>query len=232
MSENMFVRLFAGVPLDYTDAVPLIPFGQWLLPVGIFLLVMGFDAERDEKAEMLLLYRCGTVSGWWKRHFGKGVVSGIKTAVSLLLIALACDIVMGNIFVLSTELLAKISILWLFHSAGTAALFVLLDLLPVRRFAPGALFLLEGVTFIIGCRVRAVSHMMYGMWGMYLQSSLYETGGFPAGVIVTAEVVLLAAGFFIGQEYLKKTNHLLFEEGKDDKYGRNNPCRECNKKIR
>ena len=203
MGTSMFIRLFAGVPLDDFDAIPLIPFGQWLLPVGIFLLIVGFYAERQGGVEMLSIYRYGTVSGWWKRHFGKGVAFGIKTAVLLQLIVLACDIVVRNISVLSAELLVKISILWLFHSVSMAALFVLFDLFSVRRFAPGALLLLEGLTFIIGCRVRAVSPMMYGMWGMYHQSSLCKTGGFPVGPVMAAEVILPAAGFLIGREYLK-----------------------------
>ena len=204
MSESVFIRLFAGVPSDYFEAIPLIPFGQWLLPIGFFLLTVGFYAERNRKVEIFSLYRYGTVSDWWTRHFVKRVIFGIKTAVLLLLIVLICDIVMGKLSLLSAGLLAKISVLWLFHSISMAAFFVLLDLFPIRRFVPGMLFLLEGVTFMIGCRICAVSHAMYGMWGMYLRSSLYETGGFPVGVIIVTEAVLLAAGFVIGREYLKK----------------------------
>ena len=204
MSESMFIRLFAGVSSDYFDAIPLIPFGQWLLPIGFFLLIVGFCAERNRKVEIFSLYRYGTVSDWWRRYFVKRVIFGIKTAVLILLIVLICDIVMGKLILLSAGLLAKISVLWLFHSISMAALFVLLDLFPIRRFVPGMLFLLEGVTFMIGCRICAVSHAMYGMWGMYLRSSLYETGGFPVGVIIVTEAVLLAASFVIGREYLKK----------------------------
>ena len=204
MPESMFVRLFAGVPPDYFDAIPLIPFGQWLLPIGIFLLVAGFYWEEGRKLEMLSLYRYRTVSGWWKWHFRKGMLSGIRTAAGLLLIVLICDMAMGNGAALSRKAVAGIGILWLFHSVSMAALFVLLDLFPVRRFVPGALLLLEGVTFIIGCQVHAVSHVMYGMWGMYLQSSFCEAGGFSAGPVIAAEVVLPAAGFLIGREYLKK----------------------------
>lgn len=204
MSESVFIRLFAGVPSDYFEAIPLIPFGQWLLPIVFFLLTVGFYAERNRKVEIFSLYRYGTVSDWWTRHFVKRVVFGIKTAVLLLLIVLTCDIVMGKLSLLSAGLLAKISVLWLFHSISMAAFFVLLDLFPIRRFVPGMLFLLEGVTFMIGCRICAVSHAMYGMWGMYLRSSLYETGGFPVGVIIVTEAVLLAVGFVIGREYLKK----------------------------
>ena len=204
MSESVFIRLFAGVPSDYFEAIPLIPFGQWLLPIVFFLLTVGFYAERNRKVEIFSLYRYGTVSDWWTRHFVKRVVFGIKTAVLLLLIVLICDIVMGKLSLLSAGLLAKISVLWLFHSISMAAFFVLLDLFPIRRFVPGMLFLLEGVTFMIGCRICAVSHAMYGMWGMYLRSSLYETGGFPVGVIIVTEAVLLAASIAIGREYLKK----------------------------
>lgn len=204
MSESVFIRLFAGVPSDYFEAIPLIPFGQWLLPIVFFLLTVGFYAERNRKVEIFSLYRYGTVSDWWTRHFVKRVVFGIKTAVLLLLIVLICDIVMGKLSLLSAGLLAKISVLWLFHSISMAAFFVLLDLFPIRRFVPGMLFLLEGVTFMIGCRICTVSHAMYGMWGMYLRSSLYETGGFPVGVIIVTEAVLLAVGFVIGREYLKK----------------------------
>lgn len=204
MSESVFIRLFAGVPSDYFEAIPLIPFGQWLLPIVFFLLTVGFYAERNRKVEIFSLYRYGTVSDWWIRHFVKRVIFGIKTAVLLLLIVLICDIVMGKLSLLSAGLLAKISVLWLFHSISMAAFFVLLDLFPIRRFVPGMLFLLEGVTFMIGCRICAVSHAMYGMWGMYLRSSLYETGGFPVGVIIVTEAVLLAASFAIGREYLKK----------------------------
>lgn len=204
MLESVFIRLFAGVPSDYFEAIPLIPFGQWLLPIGFFLLIVGFCAERNRKVEIFSLYRYGTVSDWWRRYFVKRVIFGIKTAVLILLIVLICDIVMGKLILLSAGLLAKISVLWLFHSISMAAFFVLLDLFPIRRFVPGVLFLLEGMTFMIGCRICAVSHAMYGMWGMYLRSSLYETGGFPVGVIIVTEAVLLAASFVIGREYLKK----------------------------
>lgn len=209
MSESMFIRLFAGVSSDYFDAIPLIPFGQWLLPIGIFLLAVGFYMERERKLETFSLYRYKRTSDWWKRHFVKRVIFGIKIAVLLLLVVLACDIVMGKLVLLSAGLLAKISVLWLFHSISMAAFFVLLDLFPIRRFVPGMLFLLEGVTFMIGSRIGTVSHVMYGMWGMYLRSSLYETGGFPAGAIIITEAALSAAGFVIGRKYLKKETDYL-----------------------
>ena len=88
MSESMFIRLFAGVSPDYFGGIPLIPFGQWLLPIGIFLLTVGGYAERARKAETFSLYRYERVSDWWKRHFVKRVIFGIRIAVLLLLIVL------------------------------------------------------------------------------------------------------------------------------------------------
>lgn len=204
MSESVFFRMFAGISSDCFDIIPLVSFGQWLLPIGIFLLTVGIYMERDRKAETLSLYRYGTVSDWWTRHFVKRVLFGIRIAVLLFLIILTCDFVMGKLISLSVGLLAKISVLWLFHSISMAALYVLLDLFFVRRFVTGMLLLLEGVTFILGCRIRAASHIMYGMWGMYLRSGLYETGGFPVGVIIVTEIALLVVSFVIGREYLKK----------------------------
>lgn len=107
------------------------------------------------------------------------------------------------------RLFEKISVLWLFHSISMAVFFVVLDLFPMRRFVPGGLFLLEGVTFMIGSRIGVVSDVMYGMWGMYLRSSLYETGGFPAGAIIITEAALPAVGFVIGRKYLKKETDYL-----------------------
>lgn len=209
MLESVFIRIFAGVSKDYVGAIPLIPFGQWLLTIGIFLLLVGFRAERNRKAGILTLYRHRTVLNWWKRHFKKRVASSIWTAILLLLIVLNCDIAMGNSFALSMELALKISVLWLFHVISIAALFTLLDLFSFRRFVPAVLLLFEGLTFIIGYGIRGVSHVMYGMWGMYLQSSWCETGGFLAGAAITAEVILLIASFFIGQEYLKKETNII-----------------------
>lgn len=208
MSESIFFKLFAGVPLNDFGTIPLVPFGRWLLSVGIFLLSVGFYAERDGKVKMLSLYRCGTIPGWWGRCFGRKVRFGIKTAVLLMLVVLAYDMIMGNNPALSAGPLAKVGILWLFHSVSMASLFALLDIFPVRRFVPGTLFLLEGVTFIVGFRFRAAAHVMYGMWGMYLQSSLYESGGFPAGAVMTAEAVLPVVCFAVGWKHLRKETNL------------------------
>ncbi len=209
MSKSVFIRLFAGLSPDYFDGIPMILLGQWLLPVGIFLLLTGFHAKRSRKAGVLSLYRYGTVLHWWKWHFGKGMACGLWTGIWLLLAALSCDIALGNAAVLSVGLTLKISILWLAHMISAAALFTLLDLFCIRRFALGGLLLLDGLTCIIGYGIPKGSHLMYGMWGMYLQSSLCEAGGFQAEAVIGAEAILLAASFFMGREYLKRETNII-----------------------
>ena len=63
MSESMFIRLFAGISEDCFGAIPLVPFGQWLFPVGIFLLVMGFPVSlrNDFKLVEKAFYKMGGV---------------------------------------------------------------------------------------------------------------------------------------------------------------------------
>lgn len=204
MSESVFIKLFGGVPSGCFETIPLIPFGQWILSIGAFLLIVGFYAERNRKTELFSAYRYGTVLSWWKRRYGTGLAIGIRTAIFLLVAVLLWDLYLGNIMMLSVGIIVKVSILWLFHSVSMAALFSVCDLLSIRHFVPGALLLLEGVTFMIGYRVRTVSHVMYGMWGMYSRSSLFEKDGFPAGMVIAAEIILLAAAFFVGWAYLKK----------------------------
>lgn len=205
MSENIFTKLFAGVSPDAFDAIPLIPFGRWFLPIGVFLLTVGYCAERNDKIWTLSGYRYGTVLNWWRNRFWKGIISGIQKAVLLLIIVFVCDLGFGRVSTLFMKENMKISVLWMFHIISFIALFYLLDLVFDKRFILAALLLFEGVTFILGYRIKAISHAMYGMWGMYLQSNWYETGGFQAGIIIVAELLLLAAGYYAGQVYLKKS---------------------------
>lgn len=42
MGISLFFQLFAGVPMDEMDVLPLIPLGRWLFTIGIYLLVISF----------------------------------------------------------------------------------------------------------------------------------------------------------------------------------------------
>ncbi len=205
MFECIFVRLFAGVPSDLFDAVPLIPLGQWLLPIGSFLLAAGAWCEKSGSIKVLSAYRCGTAPNWWRRHFGKGVVFGMRTAVLLLSAVFACDLLLGRAESIFAEEAIKISVLWLVHIVSLDAAFLLLNLTFMKRFVPAALLLFEGVTFITGYRIKAVSNIMYGTWGMYLRSKWCDTDGFCVGTALAAELFLLAAGYYLGHRYLKKS---------------------------
>ena len=68
LESGVYQAVCEEYPSDYFEAIPLIPFGQWLLPIGFFLLIVGFCAERNRKVEIFSLYRYGTVSDWWIRH--------------------------------------------------------------------------------------------------------------------------------------------------------------------
>lgn len=40
MGTSLFFQLFAGVPMDAIDTFPLIPLGRWMLPMGIYILLI------------------------------------------------------------------------------------------------------------------------------------------------------------------------------------------------
>ncbi len=209
MVNSLFLRLFGGVPLDWYDEVPLIPFGQWLLPIGIFLLIVGIYAEKNRRINTLSAYRYRRRLYWWIRHFAAGVFIGLRAGLIILLSVLLCDFLLGNILMLSLDVIIKISLMWMTHSLSMAAIFVLLDLFPVRRLIPGFLLLLEGITFIIGFSFSQISSAMYGMWGMYMRSSLVEGGGFPAGMAIAVELILIAAAFLTGCRCMKNEENII-----------------------
>ena len=205
MAASVFGRFFGGVSTEYVDTIPLLPFGQWLLPVGIFLLMMGVYVETKRRMMLFCLYRYGTVLHWWKRHFLKGLAAGAGMGVFCLFLGLLCDLLQGKGRVLHLEQIAGIGMLWLLHCVSMAALFLLLDLFTDSRWIPGGVLLLEGVTFITGCHEPAISGGMYGMWGMYVRSCLYVHDGFSPEIVGCVEAVMVVSVFFMGVVYLKRT---------------------------
>lgn len=202
MNSSIFSKLFGGISSETFDAIPLIPFGRWLLPVGAFLLIVGYCMERNKKIEMFSCYRYGSVLNWWKNRFWKGILSGAGKAGFFLVVVFVCDLALGNAMVLKNENL-KIGVLWILHMICLNALFLVLDLLYIRHFVPASLLLLEGVTFMLGYRIKWIANFMYGTWGMYLQSSWYETGGFQVEIVFAAELLLVMSGYYAGKIYLK-----------------------------
>lgn len=83
-------------------------------------------------------------------------------------------------------------LLWLAHMAVVLSLLLLLDLTAFRRFAAGALLLLEGLTFLEGVADRRLAPFMWGMWGMYRQSARYDSRfGISSGAALLLEGGLL-----------------------------------------
>ena len=52
--------------------------------------------------------------------------------------------------------------------------FILMEAMNVKKLIPSILLLLEGLTFLGGYRIKGIAHFMFGTWGMYVQSSLYD----------------------------------------------------------
>lgn len=204
MPDSAFWKLFAGVASDGFEDVPLIPFGRWLLPIGFLLLAEGYCTESNDTIEIFSGYRYGTILNWWRMRFGQGVISGIQKAGLLFAGVFVYDLIMGRTGACFIEENIKIGVLWLLHAISLLVLFLLFHLFFDRKFILVALLLLEGITFTLAYRIKAISHIMYGIWGMYLQSDWRETDGFSTEMVIVAELLLLAAGYHIGRIYLKK----------------------------
>ncbi len=214
MSNSIFMDWFGGFPLDTLipmgggtfEVLSLILYGRWLLAIGIFLLVAGGRRERKDKLEGLARYRYGTVFGWWRSRFWKGILSGIQQAIGLMLVFLIFDLVTGRapFFFTFAEEAVKIGVLWLLHVISLDALFLLLDLGAEKRFVPAAVLLLECVTFYMGYKINAITNVMYGSWGMYLRSGWFDARGFSPTAVLAMELLLTAAAYYAGKIYLKK----------------------------
>lgn len=208
MGTTIFWQFFTGIPMDEIDTVPLVPFGKWLVPIGVYLLIAGSFLEQRRKNETLVCYRYGSRKRWWRSHFWRGIFGGALLAVLLLLIAVMADMV----FFPRENTLAVIFTaggLWLIHMTGMLSMFMWLDLQKIRRVIPAALLLLEGVTFLIGFRMKEIAHAMFGTWGMYVQSSRYDNiSGFSIGGIIAAEFLLIAAGWLYGRIILERVQHV------------------------
>lgn len=208
MGTTIFWQFFMGIPMDEIDTVPLVPFGKWLLPIGIYLLIVGSFLEQRRKNETLVCYRYGSRKRWWRNHFWRGIFGGTLLSLSLLLLAVMADMVFfpkGNTV---TEIFTAGG-LWLIHMTSMLSLFLWLDLQKMGKVVPAALLLLEGVTFLIGFCMKEIAHAMFGTWGMYAQSSRYDSiSGFSIGGIIAAELLLIAAGWLYGRIFLERVQHV------------------------
>ncbi|MDE7274488.1 MAG: hypothetical protein K2N95_15785 [Lachnospiraceae bacterium] len=208
MNQSILFNFFGGVSQDGFswmvdfDKV-LLELARWLLPIGICLLAEGVGIEKWRKIEPLSRCRYGTVKIWWRQKYRKSLLYGIFAAVVLWIAAIAADRINAVDF---SDNIWKMFLLWFAHSMTIMSFFLILDLTKLRRLAPAILLLLEGVTFLVGFQSIEAARFMYGMWGMYFQSTWHysETGVSVLSSLVM-EGVLMVLGYLAGQMLLERT---------------------------
>ena len=85
-----------------------------------------------------------------------------------------------------------------------SALFLFLETLRIKKMIPAALLLLEGFTFLNGFHFRKSARFMFGSWGMYVQSNLYEDMyGFSVISVIIVQAIIMIVCYWLGGYLLK-----------------------------
>lgn len=203
MGLSVFLRFFGGVESDGFDSIPLIPLGCWLLPIGIFLLVTGTYLEKKRTTELFSCYRYRSANYWWSERFIMGLLQSVGIAILIMIVVLLFD-VLRNTLPENLSIIAKVCALWFVHMLSMCALFLVLDLTNFRRLVPGALIVAETITFVVGFKTHSLAGFMFGIWGMYYQSSWYDAQyGFSIPVTILIELSVLLLCYTTGMLILK-----------------------------
>lgn len=201
---SLFFQLFAGVPMMEVDTFPLVPLGRWLFPIGIYLLIIGFCFGMDRQSRRFVIIRYGWIQKWWKHHFFKNLLNGAYAAVSLLAVFEIIDLLVLQRFTQNLKEILVIGVLWTVHVMTLSALFLFMENLQIKKMIPAAILLLEGLTFLVGFRFRKISRFMFGTWGMYLQSNLYEEiCGFSVINVILVQITIISVCYWIGGHLLE-----------------------------
>ena len=201
---SLFFQLFAGVAMDEMDTLPLIPLGCWLFPIGIYLLVLGFQLGMDKQNRRFVIVRCGWIQKWWKHFFLRNLLNGVFAAVSLLTLFKMIDLFALHMFTGNLKEISVIFVLWTVHAMTLSAIFLCMETLRIKKMIPAGLLLFEGLTFLSGFRFRKAARFMFGVWGMYVQSNLYEDMyGFSIISVIIVQITIVVACYWIGGCFLK-----------------------------
>lgn len=201
---SLFFQLFAGVPMDEMDTFPLVPLGCWLFPIGIYLLVIGFRIGMDKQNRRFVIVRCGWIQKWWKLFFLRNLLNGVFVAVSLLALFKIIDLFALHMFTGNRKEISVIFVLWIVHAMTLSALFLFLEILRIKKMIPVGLLLLEGLTFLSGFHFKKSARFMFGVWGMYVQSNLYEDMyGFSIISVIITQVTIIIVCYWLGSYLLK-----------------------------
>lgn len=204
MERSLFFRLFAGVSMNEMDTFPLVPLGCWLFPIGIYLLVIGFRLGMDKQNRRFVMVRCGWIQKWWKHYFLRNLLHGVFAAVCLLALFQMIDLYALQMFTGNLEEISVIFVLWTVHAMTLSALFLLMETLSIQKFIPAVILLLEGLTFLSGFQFRKSAKFMFGVWGMYVQSTLQEgMYGFSMISVMIVQVIIIIVCYWLGSYLLK-----------------------------
>ena len=205
MGMSLFFQLFAGVPMNEMDTFPLVPLGRWLLPIGIYLLIISFRLGMDMQNRRFVIIRCEWMQKWWKYHFLRNLMNGLLVAISLLALFKIIDLFALQMFTGNLKEILAIFILWTVHAMALSALFLFLETLNIKKMIPAIILLLEGLTFLSGFRFRESARFMFGSWGMYVQSNLYECMyGFSITGVIIVQATIIIACYCMGSYFLKR----------------------------
>lgn len=199
MERSLFFQLFAGVPMDEMDVFPLVPLGRWLFTIEIYLLVIAFSLGRSKQNRQFVMIRYGWIQKWWRHHFLKNLLNGVLSAMILMGLFQIIDLRIPQNITISLKETVMIGLLWTAHGITLSALFLFMETINMEKSIPAALLLLEGVTFLSGYRLREISRLMFGSWGMYVQSNLYENVyGFSVISVIAVQAVIIAGCYLLG----------------------------------
>ena len=174
--------------MDEMDTFPLVPLGRWLFPIGIYLLIIGFRLGMGKQNRRFVIVRCGRIQKWWRHYFLRNLLNGVIAAVSLLTLFQVIDLFGFQMFAVNRKELSVIFVLWTVHAMALTSLFLFL----------------EGLTFLSGFHFRNSARFMFGVWGMYVQSNLYEdTYGFSMISVMIAQATIMILCYWLGGCYLK-----------------------------
>lgn len=190
--------------MDEMDVLPLIPLGRWLFTIGIYLLVIGFRLGMNRQNRQFVIIRYGFMQRWWKHYFLKNLSGGVLTAVVLLGIFKLIDLLVQQKLTGSLKEILVISVLWTVHVIVLYSLFLFMETMNIRKMIPAVLLLMEGLTFLSGFRTKEIARFMFGSWGMYVQSNLYENRyGFSVICVIAVQAAIITGCYLLGGYMLK-----------------------------
>lgn len=205
MGINLFFRFFAGVPMEEMDVAPLLPLGCWFLPIEIYLLMVGFYLGINRKNQRFVIVRYTEIQKWWRNYFLKNMLYGGLAAIVLLLLGEIITLLASQHLPGNAKEIAMVFILWMLHGLVLLALFLFMETTKIRKIIPSMLLLLEGMTFLYGYRNKMAARFMFGTWGMYVQSKLYDSKhGFSILCVMVAQIICIAGCYQMGSYMLKR----------------------------